>query len=90
MSTAIARLTGQSEERVRTGLHALVAVLLELGSGLGLYVVFGHHGRLHARPPNLAVGAIAHHVAPAIEGPTVAICRFVRERMLPRPATGRA
>ncbi|MGH7489995.1 MAG: primase-like DNA-binding domain-containing protein, partial [bacterium] len=85
-SAAIARLTGQSEERVRTGLHALVAVLLELGSGLGFYVVFGHHGRQHALPPSPAVGTIAHHAAPAIEGPTDAMCRFVRERM--RPSKG--
>jgi hypothetical protein len=40
-SVALARLTGQSEDGARTALHALIAVLLELGSGMGLYVVFG-------------------------------------------------
>ena len=80
-SVAIARLTGRSQDWVRTALHVLVAALLELGSGLGLYIVFGHHGR--PRP----AGVPALQSSPAglsiltVEGPSDAIARFISERV---------
>ncbi|GBF25751.1 hypothetical protein MnTg02_00785 [bacterium MnTg02] len=44
-SEALAKLTGYSPEAVRTALAALVAVLIEFGSGLGLWVVTGGASR---------------------------------------------
>jgi hypothetical protein len=40
-AAALARLTGQSEDGMRTALHLLIALLIELGSGMGTYIVFG-------------------------------------------------
>jgi hypothetical protein len=66
---AISRLTGQTEDWVRTLLHALIAILIELGSGWGLYVVFGPHKhessmlqpyRQHLSPSNLHLNP-SHH-----------------------------
>ena len=83
-SAAIARLTGRSQDWVRTALHVLVAALLELGSGLGLYVVFGHHGR--PRPAGVpALPSSPAGLSPlTIEGPSDAIARFIRERVRAR------
>lgn len=44
-SEALARLTGSTPEAIRTYLAVLVALLLELGSGLGLWVVSGNRER---------------------------------------------
>jgi hypothetical protein len=80
-----------AEDYARTALHAVIAILLELGSGLGFYVVFGHHGRpredamvpaaplqstLVARPSSIVEAVV-------IEGPTDAIGRFVLESVRP-------
>jgi hypothetical protein len=46
----IARLTGQDLETVQTGLMLFVALLIEIGSGFGLYVAFAYwrpHQSLH-------------------------------------------
>jgi hypothetical protein len=80
-----------AEDYARTALHAVIAILLELGSGLGFYVVFGHHGRPRedglvpaaplqstpvARPASIIEAVV-------IEGPTDAIGRFVLESVRP-------
>lgn len=96
-AAAISRLTGQGEEIVRTALHALIAIILELGSGLGFYLVFGHHGRRekgHDAPaapgavispahPALTARAMALAPTVTVEGPADAIERFVLERLRP-------
>lgn len=94
-AAAISKLLGFDKDTVRGGLHALVAILLELGSGLGLYLVFGHHGRAserrepdHGSAPATVAQMSAPVMAPAItvEGPADAIARFALERI--RPAQG--
>jgi hypothetical protein len=84
-----------AEDLARTALHAVIAILLELGSGLGLYVVFGHHGgatpaREGAPSPEphtsllpAPSGPRAVSDAVVIEGPADAIARFVLERVRP-------
>jgi hypothetical protein len=87
-SAAIAKATGKSQDSVRMVLHGLIAAVVELGSGLGLYVVFGHHGR----PPEAMqqgntpmVDAIAPPIGDVItiEGPSDAIGRFMLEKVRP-------
>ena len=91
-SAAIAKATGKSEDWVRTALHALIAAVLELGSGLGLYVVFGHHGRSREALQSANDIPLTADASPAmagsvmIEGPSDAICRFMLERV--RPSVG--
>ena len=88
-AAAISRLTGGNEELVRTGLHAMIAILVELGSGLGLYLVFGH--RVHAAERRQSmpvqvqqpVATYAVDEPMTIEGPEDAIQRFVIENVRP-------
>lgn len=89
-AAALSRLSGQSQEFVRTALHGLIAVLLELGSGLGFYLVFGHHGRRENRDnfhePSQAIAPLAVESATdaiTVEGPGDAVQRFVLERIRP-------
>jgi hypothetical protein len=88
-SAALARLTGRSEDGVRTALHALIAVLLELGSGLGLYVVFGPgHGRIAPHEQEQVMPApdtplTIEDPPENPESPAEAIERFVVEQVRP-------
>lgn len=88
-SAAISKVTGLGEDTIRAGLQLLVALLLELGSGLGFYMVFGHHGQARAttartplpegdgRYPALVDDGVQ------IEQPSDAVNRFLLERVQP-------
>jgi hypothetical protein len=86
-SAALARLTGRSEDGVRTALHVLIAVLLEFGSGLGLFVVFGPRGVHDGGRPAPTPAQSTKNDVPAtpvvIEDCLGAIKRFVAEQLRP-------
>mgnify|MGYP003375273512 CR=1 FL=1 len=88
-AAALSRLTTYNKETIRTALHGLIAVLLELGSGLGFYLVFGHHGKREqaakTEPPRPAQSTALATVQDAmiVEGPGDAVQRFVLERIRP-------
>lgn len=61
--TAILKqLSGLAEDYVRLGLTLLVCVMVELGSGLGLYVVLGHGKWTPQLAPSPDVSTRANHV----------------------------
>jgi hypothetical protein len=87
-AAALSRLTGRSQELVRSGLQAALALLLELGSGLGFFLIFGHHG--HTSEPDTvsrSVGRVRRQVAAAepsvISQPGHEIERFILEQLRP-------
>lgn len=93
-AAAIAKASGLSQDTIRLGLHATLAIVLELGSGLGLFLVFGHHGGQRAPREASSVfnahaqdarGALADVAAVTVEGPEDAIERFVTEEVVPSP-----
>jgi hypothetical protein len=96
-AAAFAQLTGHTKDWIRTALHAVFAIILELGSGLGLYMTIGHGRRVEPAPameiePSRAdVPAITSDLPavakePTYETPSDAIKRFVLEQV--RPALG--
>lgn len=48
-ASVLAKLSGLNVEMVQTGLTLFVALLIEIGSGFGMYVAFAHW-RIHAEP----------------------------------------
>jgi hypothetical protein len=87
---SIVRILGGTEDGVRTALHALIALLLELGSGMGLYVVFGPHRapRIEDDAPvpdtsSTVIATVADPPAPVENPHESPIERFVAERVRP-------
>ena len=52
-ASVLAKLSGLNVEMVQTGLTLFVALLIEIGSGFGMYVAFAHW-RIHAEPASRA------------------------------------
>ena len=52
-ASVLAKLSGLNVEMVQTGLTLFVALLIEIGSGFGMYVAFAHW-RIHAEPVSRA------------------------------------
>jgi hypothetical protein len=61
-ANVIARLTGQDLETVQTGLMLFVALLIEIGSGFGMYVAFAYWR------PNQSLHAIGESAPPSKTG----------------------
>lgn len=53
-ASVLAKVTGVEVETVQTGLALLVALLIEIGSGFGMYVAFAYW-RMHGHEPQTAV-----------------------------------
>jgi hypothetical protein len=72
-ASVLARLTGLDVSQVQTALTIFVALLIEIGSGLGMYVAFAYW-RVHDRKPEPArvPETIWVPVAPVAEAPAVA------------------
>ncbi len=63
-ASVLAKVTGVEIETVQTGLALLVALLIEIGSGFGMYVAFAYW-RMHGHEPQtVAVSASTANVAP--------------------------
>lgn len=63
-ASVLAKVTGVEIETVQTGLALLVALLIEIGSGFGMYVAFAYW-RMHGHEPQaVAVSASTTNVAP--------------------------
>lgn len=60
------QLSGLAEDYVRLALTLLVSIMVELGSGLGLYVVFGHRREEAEVGSAPSVPPIAHRAAPPL------------------------
>jgi hypothetical protein len=74
-ATVLARVTGLEMEQVQTGLALFVALLIEIGSGFGMYVAFAYW-RTHAPAPSREPVAAARRAAvmPApVEAPLPAL-----------------
>jgi hypothetical protein len=66
-ASVLAKLSGLNVDRVQTALTLFVALLIEIGSGFGMYVAFAHW-RLHDQPAARAPARTpAHTVAAAVE-----------------------
>jgi hypothetical protein len=72
-ASVLARLTGLDVSQVQTALTIFVALLIEIGSGLGMYVAFAYW-RVHDRKPEPArvPETVWVPVAPFAEAPAVA------------------
>lgn len=91
LALLVGHFIGDDKERIRTAIHALLAIVLEAGSGFGFYLVFGSHALRQrevdeAHAEHAAVLMNDAHEAVTIETPADAIERFFRERV--RPARG--
>lgn len=63
-ASVLAKVTGVEIETVQTGLALLVALLIEIGFGFGMYVAFAYW-RMHGHEPQaVAVSASTANVAP--------------------------
>lgn len=63
-ASVLAKVTGVEIETVQTGLALLVALLIEIGSGFGMYVAFAYW-RMHGHEPQaVAVSASTVNAAP--------------------------
>lgn len=63
-ASVLAKVTGVEIETVQTGLALLVALLIEIGSGFGMYVAFAYW-RMHGHEPQaVAVSARTTDMAP--------------------------
>ena len=63
-ASVLAKVTGVELETVQTGLALLVALLIEIGSGFGMYVAFAYW-RMHGPEPQaIAVSASTANAAP--------------------------
>ena len=66
-ASVLAKLSGLNVDRVQTALTLFVALLIEIGSGFGMYVAFAHW-RLHDQPvPRAPARTPAYTVAAAAE-----------------------
>ena len=45
LAVLLGRLIGEDKALIRSVIHAAIAIGLEIGSGFGLFALFGHHGR---------------------------------------------
>ncbi len=57
-ASVLARMTGIELEKVQTALTLFVALLIEIGSGFGMYVAFAYW-RMHAPAPATVAAAPA-------------------------------
>jgi hypothetical protein len=64
-ASVLARMTGIELESVQTGLALFVALLIEIGSGFGMYVAFAYW-RMHGHEPRKAA-AVAAPVSASVE-----------------------
>jgi hypothetical protein len=74
-ATVLARVTGLEMEQVQTGLALFVALLIEIGSGFGMYVAFAYwrtHVPASGREPAAAAQRAAVRPAP-VEAPMPAL-----------------
>ena len=83
----LAKLTGQDNATVQLALIILVAILVEVGSSLGLYVAFSQWN-IYDRRNALVLGnaketADADASAPRLVAPETDVERFNRERIVP-------
>lgn len=73
-ASALANILGMPKDRVRSGLSLLVALLVEIGSGLGMYVAFAQW-RIYDRPaeprsmPAPVTASVAQQPRPALTAP---------------------
>ena len=86
------RFIGEDKQRIRTLIHAILAVVLEAGSGFGLYLIFGSHAvRQRERHEHKLISAQSPALISApdpdeevtIETPADIIERFFRECVCP-------
>jgi hypothetical protein len=89
------RFIGDDKQRIRTFIHAILAIVLEAGSGFGFYLIFGSHAvrqrEQHPSAPtpdqrSALMSAPEHDKQLTIETPAETIERFFRECV--RPALG--
>ena len=45
LAVLLGRFIGDDKALIRSAIHAAIAIGLEIGSGFGLFALFGHHGR---------------------------------------------
>jgi hypothetical protein len=65
-ASVLAKLTGLEVETIQTALTIFVALLIEIGSGFGMYVAFAHW-RLHDRAaPAGRIDSTREHAAPVV------------------------
>ena len=62
-ASVIAKVTGMQLETVQTSLALFVALLIEIGSGFGMYVAFAYW-RMHGHEPQTIIAAPAAATAP--------------------------
>ncbi len=83
-ASVLAKLTGQSSETVQLALIILVAILVEVGSSLGLFVAFSQWNIYDKRNPMLTGGARGsandNANSPRLVAPETDVERFHRER----------
>lgn len=88
-TAVIGRLSGMTEDWIRLALTVLVSIMVELGSGLGLYVMLGHErmvagsatGALRAPPTKVAPKASGRTSPPILTGPSNELL-WRRERLV--------
>jgi hypothetical protein len=88
----IAHLTGIGRDTVTALLHLVLAISIEIGSGLGVWLAFGHGRKPEpaelARADGLAVEPLAALASePVVEGPDDILRRFAEETLRPAPGS---
>jgi hypothetical protein len=91
-ASVLARLSGADLETVQTALTLFVAILIEVGSGFGLYVAFAYwrmHGSAPATAGAGASAAVAERPAAALAGPAAETDELPETAPAQPPATPR-
>jgi len=82
-ATVLAKLTGIDMDKVQIALTVMIAALLEIGSGLGMYIAFSQW-RINQR-----FVPVAPQMATLHEQPVVAVPQATAQPALPTPAPSR-
>ena len=87
LAVLLGRFIGDDKSLIRSTIHAAIAIGLEIGSGFGLFALFGHHGRRiedDEEPATADVTALEANPngAVTIETPSDAVAKFFAECVL--------
>ncbi len=93
LAVLLGRFIGDDKALIRSVIHAAIAIGLEIGSGFGLFALFGHHGRrredeaMQDGAPPASSGLPALEAQPngavTIEAPSDIVARFFAECVAP-------
>ena len=94
LAVLLGRFIGDDKALIRSTIHAAIAIGLEIGSGFGLFALFGHHGRRReddaaqdsSTPPassDLPALEARPNGAVTIETPSDVVARFFAECVVP-------